>query len=172
MNRAGCVSLSVVVLTLLVVQPAQAQNQSVGDPFSLYYGFFLPRQAAMSMNMGPSATLNQISSERQRFSAVERGSLYEPSQPFGLDMGGFGGASDARGNRERRVPTSPMGLISDNRMGMGVPGYFNRTGSYYPRLRQSVNSARRQQSSQPFSVSKVGVGNFGVPTAPGVGFGS
>lgn len=172
MSRARYLPLSVLAVTLILASSAEAQNQSVGDPFSLYYGFFLPRQAAMSMNMGPSATLNQISSERQRFSAVERGSLYDPSEPFGLDMGGFGGASDARGNRERRVPTSPMGLISDNRMGMGVPGYFNRTSSFYPSLRQSVGSARRQQSSQPFRVSGVGIGNFGVPTMPGVGFGS
>ncbi len=60
MSRTG-LTLGFVLGLALVASPAQAQLGTDflnNDPFNLYYGFYLPRQAALSVQPRPEATIN------------------------------------------------------------------------------------------------------------------
>jgi len=123
---------------------AQAPFGGINDPFFLYYGFYLPRQQAQSLQSGPEATINAITAARQSYAATNRTDMFSPNGPdfnrFGLDSDFLAG-SGARG-RGQAGGVSTVARLGGNLNGKGVPNHFNRVGSYHPTLRsgQSRNS--------------------------------
>jgi hypothetical protein len=113
--------------------PARAQflgGNGSGDPFFLYYGWFLPRQQALSMQPRPATTLNAMATLRQDSALVDRAGLFagatsrrtfDPNTLFDAPSGGrrMGGTAAIGGQVE----------------GNGPSRYYNRTSAYYPGLR-------------------------------------
>src|SRR5829696_3316821 len=67
-------------------QRAHAQFGSFGgggDPFSLYYGYYLPHQAAIAAQATPLDTINAAQAARQTAAARDRTGLFDPISSFG-----------------------------------------------------------------------------------------
>lgn len=159
--------MGLIVAVGLALCPASSQaqvTQSGGDPFSLYYGFYLPRQQALLNQPGPTAQLNTMAIERKYQAQVDRSELYDPSvEPFYLDMGGDPARFGSRTGQERKVRTAPMGVVSTVRAGHGDPRFFNRIGSYYPSFRTGGGArAGGQNIYRPRPISApMGFGGMG-----------
>ncbi|MHC5538614.1 hypothetical protein ACYOEI_10360 [Singulisphaera rosea] len=131
-----------VLLGCSLLSPAnRAQAQGFGaDPFSLYYGYYLPHQAAIAAQATPIDTINAATEARAPVVSSDREGLYDPISPYGEED--FepirGGSNRTRVERKARSHTFPTNTHSAmaNR-GLGASGaYFNRTPSYYPTLRK------------------------------------
>src|SRR5262245_16950315 len=75
-----------IVLGVMALVPAEGRAQFIdgtGDPFFLYYGFYLPRQAALAATPRPEMTINNMAAIRQENALTERAGLYDPVSPFG-----------------------------------------------------------------------------------------
>jgi hypothetical protein len=120
---------------------AQAQAPQV-NPFTFYYGVYLPRQAALAAQPSVRDSIRQYSVERQYSAVTERAGLYDPAGPIGLEgydpLQPFG----SQAQRRSRPRLSPGGIASLNLNGQGPSDYFNRTASFHPRLAtgRSVNA--------------------------------
>jgi hypothetical protein len=130
---------SVMVLVGLGALPSVGHAQFVGDaaltdPFLAYYGFFLPRQAALAARPGPELSINQLSAARQVAAITERAGLYEP--PAGLGVEGYDpNRPFANQSAFNRRSISRNGLSNGNISGNGPGEYYNRAATYYPGLR-------------------------------------
>jgi hypothetical protein len=115
--------------------PAQVVNQTLGsDPFSLYYGWYLPNQAYQASQPRPQDTINANAVSRQYSALRDRGELFEPTSPFGGAEEGlepFGPSSLRRGGQTSRASGEHIG----NPRGAGPPEYYNRTARYFPNMR-------------------------------------
>lgn len=132
---------------------------NMNDPFFQYYGFYLPRQAAMAAQPRAQDSINAIAAARQYTAMTERASLYDPIQPFGAyDPNAlFGGRSASR--------SSGLASNGSNINGAGPGGYYNRTHTYFPGLR----SGRGAAASAPAYTPRRGrVGNPGIGSMTGV----
>ena len=126
---------------------SQADAQGVGmpgfgigsvaaDPFSGYYSWFLPRQAAMAAQPTLNNQLNMYTSERVQNQMESRGGGLG-----GLDLSSLGLAgsnpSDLNSDQPRnpRPRLSATGPIVENSRGTGLARYHSRSGSYYPSIR-------------------------------------
>lgn len=134
------------VLTFAVLVPAgrasaQAGSGVMSDPFSFYYGYYLPHQQYMANQSTPTDTLNQIAATRQVTSQTDRTTLYDPISPYGADEesdqfrpSGSGGRGAGMGR-----PAKPQGFSfgtgATNTRGTGPADYYNRTARYFPTLR-------------------------------------
>lgn len=143
-----------------------------GDPFSLYYGFFLPRQAALAAQPGPQATIDAASAARQSYAVTNRSGLYDPASPFGLDDLDADPGADARGGSARSTYRAPRlgGMTDRNGLnGSAPPMYFNRTAGYFPSTRPNrspnrnvaVYSSRRGGGGGPLPSQ-----GMNLPTGP------
>src|SRR3954469_19763023 len=63
-------------------QQAHAQFGGNADPFSLYFGFYLPHQAAIAAQATPIDTINAAQAARQFTAARDRTGLYDAVSPF------------------------------------------------------------------------------------------
>lgn len=111
------------------------------DPFSGYYSWFLPRQAAMASQPTVNRQLNMHMSDRVN------DQLSPPSSNFGsMDFGNFGigGAKAADLNtdapRNPRPRLSSTGPVVENAMGRGLTKYHGRAASYYPTMRTGTHA--------------------------------
>jgi len=137
---------STMILVGLGSLPSLSHAQTVGDaalndPFLAYYGFFLPRQAALAARPGPEMSINEISAARQVRAITERAGLYEP--PAGLGMEGYDpNRPFANQSAFNRRTVSRTGVTNANIGGTGPAEYYNRAQAYYPGLRtgRSANS--------------------------------
>jgi hypothetical protein len=108
------------------------------DPFSFYYGYYLPHQAAIAAQPRPMDTLNAITAERQMNAATDRAGLYDPISPYAQeDEDQLGQYGRSRRGRERLAnppafQTNPSALSP---AGRGSPMYYNRTARYFPQIR-------------------------------------
>jgi hypothetical protein len=143
--RHTLLGLAAVVGLSAFAPAAQAQvattSSGFSDPFFLYYGFFLPRQQALSQQRGPELQINAQAEARRDATIVDREGLYGPIPELGADdldpLRPFGSRT-GRG-AAARIPIT--GVSNTNLQGNGHPGYFNRHGSYYPSLRVGRSSA-------------------------------
>src|SRR6516162_11291980 len=77
------------ICLVFATPPATAQLLGTGfanggiDPFSFYYGYYLPHQAAVAAQTTPLDTLNQITAQRQINALQERAGLYDPISAYG-----------------------------------------------------------------------------------------
>lgn len=124
-----------IVLGALTLAPAEGRAQFVdgtGDPFFLYYGFYLPRQAALAATPRPEMTVNSMAAIRQENALTERAGLYDPVSPFGS---GTFDPSRPFGDRTAGRRGGGMAGSGTSINGSGPPLYYNRTAAYYPNLR-------------------------------------
>ena len=149
---------------------ASARAQVTGgipatDPFSLYYGFYLPRQAAMAVTPRAETPINQMAAIRQQNALTERAGLYDPVQPFGSD---YDPANPfARG--KPRAGGRAVHAAGSN--GIGPPMYFNRTATYYPapRTGRTMNSSLAAGGNAyrpPAMGLRSSTGMMGMPSMP------
>jgi hypothetical protein len=172
-----------VVLGLLALfvpaSRAPAQVGGVGaDPFSFYYGYYLPHQAAIAAQPSPLDTINAITAARQQNALADRPSLYDPISPYGDDQD----LLDPFSRRGQERLTKLNGAASNAR-GTGPAGYYGRTGRYHPTLRsgrgpnRNIAVARYSRfgglgggggGGGPNNPS-FGMGAMGMPSMPGMG---
>lgn len=122
----------------------RAQNIQTGfsDPFFLYYGYYLPQQAALANQPRIQDTINANVAAQQAYAQTNRANLYDPNGGYGkFDPHGSLDPFDpnsrgAQGARAGGVPARSRGSVpTANVNGNGVPGYFNRTAQFYPSMR-------------------------------------
>ncbi len=139
---------------------AKAQNSGFSDPFFLYYGFYLPRQAALAAQRQPEDNIRALSAQRQYTAQTDSAGLFAPIAPIGADeldpLRPFG----TRSGSTRLARTSMAGLPAGNVSGRGVSGYHNSVGSYYPTLRSGPSSARRGPAASVVPQNR-GMGGMG-----------
>jgi hypothetical protein len=149
-------------------------NTGFSDPFFLYYGFYLPRQAAMAASPPASlVSINALSAARQQQALTERAGLYDPlggtledpfdpTQPFG--------SRSPRGRGRPRLVAS--GITNTNINGQGPRGYYNRTLTYYPGLRAGQGIASPNVGiTGPTGFGRRGGGGYGGARPGGIGMG-
>jgi hypothetical protein len=123
---------------------AHAQVPGVGltgagvDPFSLYYGYYLPHQAAIAAQPTPLDTINAATAARQFTAATNRSALYDPVSPYGTDeeldpLAPYG----AQRGRQGGGPATPG--FTTNIRGTGPALYYNRPAQYYSRSPLGTN---------------------------------
>src|SRR5947209_6838977 len=68
-------------LGVLAFAPAaQAQGVGFSDPFFLYYGFYLPRQASIAAQPSTPSMIGDVAAARQNYALADRAGLYDPIQ--------------------------------------------------------------------------------------------
>ena len=121
------------IVTLMPSGRAYAQLSGLGgDPFSLYYGYYLPHAAAIAAQPTPMDTINQNIAQRQRDAMTERSSLYDPVSPYGDSEDDT--LSPYSGRRGGNLRGRQGGTISQGRdvvNGSGPSLYYNRTARYF-----------------------------------------
>lgn len=133
-----------VVLGMLALAPSRGQAQlfgggdAAGDPFFLYYGFYLPRQAALSVRSRPDLLINEMAAVRQQSAQTERAGLYDPASPFG--SGEFDPARPFGDRTAGRRAGAGVASLGSSVNGSGPPLYYNRSAAYYPGLRTGRGS--------------------------------
>jgi hypothetical protein len=148
--------------------PAKAQfTSNNGDPFFLYYGWFLPRQQALAMQPRPANTVNALATIRQDSAFTDRAGLfagatsrrtYDPNTLF-----------EGPANGRRRGGMAAIGGMAN---GAGPPRFYNRTSAYYQGMRpgQGVNPsiAVGAAGATPRSGGRGPTGGGALPSAAGM----
>lgn len=169
MRRAFFGLAALAALALATPSQAYAQfNGLGGDPFSLYYGYYLPHAAAIAAQPTPMDTINQNVAQRQRDAMTDRSSLYDPVSPYGdSDDDPLAPYSGRRGTSNRLRQGSAISHGRENVRGSGPAMFYNRTARYFPELRVG------RGPNQNLAVTKRGRGGGGMsmpsmPSMPGI----
>ena len=84
--RRPMIGLAVAFGFSLLAPASQAQGfGNFNDPFTFYYGFYLPHQAAIATQPTPMDTLNAVTAARQFNAPTNRTGMFDPVSPYGLD---------------------------------------------------------------------------------------
>jgi hypothetical protein len=151
MMRRPLVALAVALAVSLLVPTGRAQAQILGatggvDPFSLYFGYYLPHQAYIAAQPTPLDTLNQITAERQFRAVTDRAGLYDPISPYGEEeLDPLRPYSPSRGG-ERLAKPHVFASSTSNALGQGPALYYQRTARYYPHMRTGRGPNRNLSS--------------------------
>ena len=150
---------------------ANAQIGGIGvgaDPFSFYYGYYLPHAQYMAAQPSVLDPINRVTANRQFAAANDRSTLYDPISTYGEDdLDPLRPYSSSRSDRNRNV-RSRGALASDQHTtrGTGPSGYYNRTAQYFPTLRVGrgpnqniavVKGPRRAMNTMPQAPSGGGL---------------
>jgi len=145
LSRLG---ISLGVLTVLLgFASTQAKAQGLfggdaggfmSDPFSFYYGVYLPNQQLQSLRSTPSDTINSAMQVRQYYAqTTDRRSLYSPSSPYA--EGNYDPLRPySQQTGERSARPFRFGQNPSNSDGQGPSLYYNRAAAYFPTLRPGV----------------------------------
>ena len=126
--RRPMIGLAVAFGFSLLAPASQAQGfGNFNDPFTFYYGFYLPHQAAIAAQPTPMDTLNAVTAARQYNAPTNRTGMFDPVSPYGLeDPDIFGAGGRGRG----QAMSTPS--MNSNARGTGPALYYNRTARYFP----------------------------------------
>lgn len=153
--RLRRIGLGIMALGLLSAasSTARAQDGGFSDPFFLYYGYFLPRQAALATQAHPEDLYRAQAAQRNYAAAVDRSGLMDPGAGIGYDELDPNRPFGLRSGSTNMVRTTPTGLPSSvARTGHSAPRqHFANHGSYYPTIRSGVTAARRPPVVAPTS---------------------
>jgi hypothetical protein len=136
---AGVVGLSFAILA----PGAHAQvSPGFSDPFFLYYGYYLPRQAALAAAPTVQSQLNEVAIARQNYALADRAGLYgPPGNMFDPESQGGAGGGDmlapfARRGGAQRLPRI-QGHFSNptNANNRSLP-HFNELTGRFPTARR------------------------------------
>jgi len=144
-------SLSVLMFAIvipLLANTAQAQGPGMpgfgigsvaADPFSGYYSWFLPRQAAMAAQPTLNNQLNMYTSERVQNQMDNRSGNMGGLDLSSLGLAGSKGADlNTDSPRNPRPRLSSTGPVVENARGTGLAKYHGRAGSYFPTMRNGT----------------------------------
>lgn len=158
--RRTMIGLAVAMGFSLLAPSSQAQGLgNFNDPFTFYYGFYLPHQAAIAAQPTPMDTINAVTAARQFNAPTNRTGMFDPVSPYGMedpDIFGRGGS----GGRGRGSALSTPELNSNAR-GTGPAMYYNRTARYFPGVRAGRGPNRN------ISVGSPQRGIYNTPSMPG-----
>jgi hypothetical protein len=148
--------------------PARAQLSN-GDPFFLYYGYYLPQQAFFASIPKQEDNLRMMAVQRQFTAMTDRAGLNEP----GIGLGSYDPLRPFGERGASRLPkTAPGGLVTTHTNGAGPTGYFNRTNTHYPGRRLGQMTTRQGGVGSPASALGPRFDALGVsPRARGGGMG-
>ncbi len=155
--RRFVLGLAVVLGLSLCAGSVRAQvslNTGFSDPFFLYYGFYLPRQAALAAQPRPEMIINQQAAAQGYAAITNRGGLYEPIEPLGGEYDPLNPFANRTAGLRNRRAINRMGRTHMNLTGQGPAPYFSRTAGYYPSLGGSsgfVRAAATRGSYSPAS---------------------
>lgn len=127
---------------------SRAQAGVFDDPFFTYYGFYLPRQAALAAQPHVEDTINQNFVNNQALARTNRASLYDPNGGYGaFDNYDPNDTFSKPGQRGRQANAGQnrrqfRGLPTTNINGRGPALYYNRAGQFYPSLRSGIGPNR------------------------------
>ena len=148
MQRARWVLGAVLaVSTWSTVGLAQTGSGGFSDPFFLYYGYFLPRSAALAAQPRVEDTINQNFANNQSSARTNRAGLYDPNGGYGAfdnynPNDRFDNATAQGGRANQAVRRSMRGLPTTNIAGRGPTLYYNRAAQFYPSLRTGIGPNR------------------------------
>src|SRR5947209_3001937 len=162
--RRPLLALAVALAVSLLGSTRQAEAQILSggaDPFSLYFGYYLPHQAYIAAQPTPLDTINQITAARQFAAVTDRAGLYDPISPYGdSELDPLRPYSPTRGG-ERIRPPQLFASSTSNARGTGPALYYGRTSRYYPQLRTGRGPNRNLATTRSRSGSSMGGGGFG-----------
>jgi hypothetical protein len=116
-----------------VSQESKAQGGGFGDPFNLYYGYFLPRQAAIANQPRVEDTINQAVAANQVYAQTNRSGTLDPYGRYGDPYASVDPLDPSRRSRGTGYASTNRGTTpSSNLPGNGPPIYYNRSAQYYP----------------------------------------
>jgi hypothetical protein len=147
MIRRPLLALAVTLAISLLVPTSWAHAQILSgaggvDPFSFYYGYYLPHQAAVAAQPTPLDTINQITAQRQYAAVTDRAGLYDPISPYGDEqVDPLSPYSPKRGG-ERLGRPQTFANATSNAQGRGPALYYNRTSRYHPNARSGQGPNR------------------------------
>jgi len=166
--------LAAALAALVVACPDRASAQIGGtgvgaDPFSFYFGYYLPHQAYIAAQPTPLDTINQLTAARQAVAQTDRAGLYDPVSPYGADdldplkpysrQGGAG--------QTGRAYRFTHGAANTTSRGSGPPLYYNRTAQYFPTLtagrgpNRNLTAGRYSRGASGFGIGGSGGGGGG-----------
>ncbi|MFI5461453.1 MAG: hypothetical protein ACHRXM_39130, partial [Isosphaerales bacterium] len=126
----------------LMYLPTQAQAQGLGggqvgfmnDPFSFYYGVYLPNQQQQSLRPRPMDTINQAMVNRQYYARNANRALTSPISPYS-DQDDPLRPYSKTGQGQERIGR-PYRFVQDpsNSDGSGPSLYYGRAAQYFPGL--------------------------------------
>jgi len=132
--RRLLIGLAVALGCSLSAPSSRAQiSNNFNDPFTFYYGYYLPHQAAIAAQPTPMDTLNAVTAARQFNAPTNRTGMFDPVTPYGADEldpfapGAAGGKGRAMGNYHPSM--------NSNARGTGPALYYNRTARYFPGMK-------------------------------------
>jgi hypothetical protein len=174
MLRRVLPAFAVVWAVVFVVLPGSAQAQ-IGllgaggvDPFSLYFGYYLPHQAAIAAQSTPLDTINQITAARQFQAVTDRAGLYDPISPYGeQDLDPSRPLGERRRGERVGQPRS-FAVSTANARGTGPELYYNRTARYFPQLRSGRGANRNLAAVRSGRGGSFGGGAPSMPSMPGI----
>lgn len=148
---------------------AQVGGIGVGaDPFSFYYGYYLPHQSYIAAQPRPLDAINQVVANRQYSAQTDRAALYDPISPYGdEDADPLRPYAPGRGGDRSARPTSPNAMAfgspgSSTIMGNGPATYYSRTARYFPSLKPA------RGPNKNVAVVRGVRGGGGMPSMPGM----
>jgi hypothetical protein len=166
MSRRPFLALAAALAVALMVPTGRAHAQILGtsgaDPFSLYFGYYLPHQAAVAAQPNALDTINQITAARGYAAVTDRAGLYDPISPYGdEELDPLRPIGSRRGGERLARPQLNPGSTSNAR-GTGPAMFYNRTARYYPQIRPGRGSNRN------LAVTRGRGAGGGMPSLPGV----
>jgi hypothetical protein len=131
------------------------------DPFSLYYGYYIPHAAAVAAQPSPLDTINAMTANRQQNAMTDRASLYDPISPYGDDQE----LLDPFSKRGRERIAKFQGFTSNIR-GTGPATHYGRAANYFPGLRPGRGPNRNISTARYARFGNLGVGPGATTTMP------
>ena len=177
--RRPILGLGAALAIVLLMPAGQAFGQVGGlggDPFSLYYGWYLPSTLNQASLPTPLDPINQQSARRQANVQAERSGLYDPLTPFGEDdLDPLSPYSSRRPTplQQNTARTAYHDSMAGAARGNGSTMYYNRTARYYPGLKTGHGPNRNIAATRGRSAAAFGGagGMPGIPSIPGMGGG-
>ena len=161
--RHALLGLAALVAVAVWAPDSRAQGGTFDDPFFAYYGFFLPRQAALAAQPRVQDTINQNFADNQVYARTNRSTLSDPSGGYSAfdnyDPDAAFSGNGLKRSRSAMSHANPTGHVSR------APGlYYNRAAQYYPTLRSGIGPNRNLAVSGR-GVRGGGAGRATVPSA-------
>jgi hypothetical protein len=177
--RRPILGLAAAAALVLVAPTGRAHAQIGGvtaDPFSFYYGYYLPHQAAMAARPTPLDSINEVAAQRQMTAQTDRAALYDPISPYAEDENDPFRANSRRGGGGLSGGYKPhmftYGKANSNSRGEGPGLYYNRTARYFPTLREGRGPNQNLAAEHPHrGFSRGGGGGMGGGMGMGMGMG-
>jgi hypothetical protein len=165
-------ALAVALGVGLLIPTGRVEAQFLGggsDPFSLYFGYYLPHQAYIAAQPTPLDTINRITAERQFSAITDRAGLYDPISPYGTEeIDPLAPYSPSR-KGERLARPHVFASTTTNSRGTGPALYYTRTARYYPSIRvgqgpnKNLGAVRTSRGSSGGFSGGMGMGGVGGP---------